>query len=62
VTTAAFADLGSVMRTAPLRFWTVEHPTGMIAAVVLVHVGRVKARHGINGEVKHQRALTFTAI
>ena len=61
-TKAAFADFGAAMRTAPLRFWAVEHATGMVAAVVLVHVGRVMSRRGINGEVKHQRALTCTVI
>ena len=61
-TKAAFADPGSIMRTSALRFWTVEHLTGMLAAVALVHVGRVMVRRTTDGDEKHGKALTFIAI
>ncbi len=44
ITRAALLDLGGAMRSSASRFWIVEHPTLMIAAVVLAHVGRVAAR------------------
>jgi peptidoglycan/LPS O-acetylase OafA/YrhL len=31
--------MGEVMKNAPMRFWSVEHLTGMVIAIVLVHVG-----------------------
>jgi hypothetical protein len=43
-THAAFADFGAAMKNSGLRFWAVEHITGMIIGLVLVHVGRVRAR------------------
>jgi len=43
-TTQALNDFGAAMRNAPLRFFAVEHVTLMLAAVILVHVGRVLAR------------------
>ncbi len=44
ITTAAMTHLGSAMGNEVARFWAVEHPIGMIAAVVLAHLGRVRAR------------------
>jgi hypothetical protein len=43
-THAAFADFGAAMKNSGLRFWAVEHITGMIIGLVLAHVGRVRAR------------------
>jgi hypothetical protein len=44
VTRAAMLDVGAAMKSSASRFWIVEHPTLMIAAVVLAHAGRVAAR------------------
>jgi hypothetical protein len=43
-TTEALKDFGAAMRTAPLRFWAVEHSFGMLVGVALAHVGRVRIR------------------
>ena len=55
-TTAALHDFGAAMRTAPTRFFLVEHPFGMIAALALAHVGRVRA------ERRGRRATLFYAV
>jgi hypothetical protein len=44
ITQAALIDMAAAMRNATLRFWTVEHPTLMIAAVVFGHVARIISR------------------
>lgn len=44
VTRAALTDLPAAMANSGMRFWTVEHPTLMILAVVFAHVGRAAAR------------------
>ncbi len=33
------AGMGSVMSNPALRFWTVEHPVGMLLGIVLIHIG-----------------------
>ena len=38
LTQAAFEDIGATMRNPGLRFWTVEHPFGMVIALGLAHV------------------------
>ena len=38
----AWADMGATMRNAPLRFFAVEHVTGMLIGIALAHVGKSK--------------------
>jgi hypothetical protein len=58
----ARADMGAAMRDAPTRFFLVEHPFGMIAAIVLAHVGRVRIRKATDSESRHKRALLFFGL
>src|SRR4051794_1622087 len=44
-TKVALQDFGAAMKDPGLRFFAVEHVTMMLAAVILVHVGRVLARN-----------------
>lgn len=55
-TAAGFADLATAMTDRVLRFWTVEHGPTMLAAVVLVHVGRVLVRRAPAARARHRRA------
>jgi hypothetical protein len=59
VTKSAFVDMAAAMREAPIRFFAVEHPVGMIVAIALAHVGRVRVRKAADSESKHKRALMF---
>ncbi|HEY3043829.1 MAG TPA: hypothetical protein VGJ39_07385 [Vicinamibacterales bacterium] len=54
---AAMNDFGAAMRDPMLRFWAVEHPVVMVAAVVLAHVGRVLARKAADADKKRKRLL-----
>ena len=56
-TAQAMSDFGAAMRDPVLRYWAVEHFTMMLAAAVLVHVGRVLARKARTPEQKRQRLL-----
>ncbi|MFK7931040.1 MAG: hypothetical protein AB8H79_22835 [Myxococcota bacterium] len=38
ITRAAFADFGGAMKEAAIRYWAVEHITGMILGFILLHV------------------------
>jgi hypothetical protein len=40
----AFGDFGAAMKNSGLRFWAVEHVAGMIIALALAHIGRVRTR------------------
>lgn len=44
MTRVVFADFGAAMGNSMLRFWAVEHLFGMVVALALVHIGRVRIR------------------
>lgn len=62
ITAAIFDDFGAAMRDSAARFWAVEHITLMLAAVVIVHVGRVLARKAATPGAKRTRMLVCFAI
>ena len=62
VTQSAFVDMAAAMRAAPIRFFAVEHPVGMIVAIALAHVGRARARKAATSEAKHKTALIFFGL
>ena len=62
ITTAAFSDMSTAMKTAPLRFFVVEHPFGMLLAVVLATVGSARVKRAGDDPAKHKRALIFHGI
>ena len=62
LTRSAFADMGSAMRDAPIRYFLVEHPTLMVAAVAIAHVGAVKVRRSMGDAEKFQRAAIWFGL
>jgi hypothetical protein len=50
------------MRDAVLRFWLVEHLFGMIVALVLAHVGRVKIRRTGHDGNKYRDTALFVGL
>lgn len=62
VTASAFVDMAAAMREASVRFFAVEHPFGMIVAIALVHIGRVRIRKAATSEQRHRSALVFFGL
>ncbi|MBI2828081.1 MAG: hypothetical protein HYX77_02260 [Acidobacteria bacterium] len=62
ITQVAFQDFGAAMRNSMLRFWAVEHIFGMLVAVVLVHVGRVRVRKTTDAVRRHKLAAIFLGL
>lgn len=54
--------MGTVMKNGALRFWAVEHITGMIIAIVLITIGKGVGRKAIPDIAKHRRALIFFVL
>jgi hypothetical protein len=55
-------DMAAAMRDGATRFFLVEHPFGMIAAIVLAHIARVRIRKAPDSESRHKRALIFFGL
>jgi hypothetical protein len=62
VTQIAFQDVGAAMGNSVLRFWVVEHIVGMLLAVVLAHVGRVRLRRTADAARRHRTAAIFFGL
>lgn len=58
----AWADMGATMRNAPLRFFAVEHLTGMLIGLALAHVGKSKIGKAADAGQKHKLALIFFSL
>lgn len=61
ITTGAFADFGAAMKDRGIRFWAVEHITGMFIALALAHIGAARVKKAADG-LKHKRALLFVGL
>jgi hypothetical protein len=59
LTHAAFANMRFAMKEPSLRFWTVEHGPPMLLAVVLAHVGSVRARRAPTDKLRYRRFGTW---
>jgi hypothetical protein len=62
LTRAAFQNFGGVMGDSVMRFWAVEHIFGMLVAVALAHVGRVKARRLTDPRSHHRTIAIFFGL
>jgi uncharacterized integral membrane protein len=60
--TAAFSNPGAAMRDPALRFFLVEHMTGMLIAIVLAHIGRARSKKAANDRSKHRAAAVFYGL
>ncbi len=61
-TTEAFHDMAGTMRNGPLRFFVVEHPTGMIVSLALAHIGRARLKRATESGARHRTALIFFGL
>lgn len=55
-----FADPGGAMKDPQVRFFGVEHLFGMLIAVAIVHVGRVRSKRATEG--RHRRVVTWLVV
>jgi hypothetical protein len=55
-----FVRFGShTMKDATTRYWTVEHLTGMIIAIVLITIGHARSKRGATSDAKHKSIAIF---
>ena len=62
ITRAAFQDFGAAMGNSMLRFWAVEHILGMVIAVALAHIGRVRTRRAMDPVRRHKLTAIFFGL
>ncbi len=62
LTSTAFSNMGETMRDATARFYAVEHPTIMLVAIALAHMGRVFARKAATPAAARTRSIIFFGL
>jgi hypothetical protein len=62
VTQSGFEDMGRAMRDPILRFFTVEHIVGMLAANALAHVGQSRVKRLTEPVARHRNVLVFVGL
>jgi hypothetical protein len=54
--------MSAVMKDPYTRFFAIEHTTGMLLAIILLHIGKVQGRKAIGDKAKHKRTLLFYVL
>ncbi len=49
----------AAMHDPTARFWGVEHMSGMLLAIIFLHIGKAQARRPISDKAKHNRTMLF---
>ncbi|MES2881935.1 MAG: hypothetical protein V4676_07300 [Bacteroidota bacterium] len=49
----------AVMGDDTARFFAIEHFTGMLIAIILIHIGKAQGRKQMSDRAKHRRTLVF---
>jgi hypothetical protein len=62
ITKIGLRNFAAAMQIPPVRFFTVEHAFGMLVAIALVHVARVKIRKSAEAARKHRLAMVLYGI
>lgn len=62
LTRAGLGDLGAAVRSPALRFWTIDHTALMLAAVVLLRLGRIFTLTAKTAPARRMRRLTCFAL
>lgn len=53
---------GEIMKNPVLRFWTIEHNTGMLIAIILITAGRNVSKKNLPDYTKHKRSYWLFLI
>jgi hypothetical protein len=59
---AAMADMQATMADRGIRFFIAEHPTLMVAAVIVQTIGTIVAKNAADDRARHRKLLVFSAI
>jgi hypothetical protein len=62
VVQVAFTNVAAAMRVGESRFFLADHPAGMLVAIVLAHIGRVRTKKAAPDSAKHRAAAVFYGL
>jgi hypothetical protein len=50
------------MKNPALRYWSIEHISLMLVAIILITIGRISSKKAKNDAAKHKKLFLFTAL
>ena len=53
------SGMSAAMKDPHARFFGIEHITGMVIAIILLHIGKAQGKKAISDRSKHLRTLVF---
>lgn len=53
---------GEVMKDSVARFYAIEHTTGMLLAIILIHLGYSYGKKSVTDSQKHRRILLYFVL
>ena len=56
------SGMKGIMNNSTFRFFAIEHPIGMLIAIIMVHIGKSYAKKDLPDSVKHKRTLLFFGL
>ncbi len=56
------AGMSVVMKESVARFWAIEHPVGMLIAVILITIGRRQSKAPVSDGAKHKKTFWYYLI
>lgn len=59
---ATYMDAGDIMKNPVSRLYIVEHPATMLIGIILIHIGRAKAKKATDAIKKHKSIAIFYII
>ena len=59
---AIFQDFGGSMKNPELRFWSVEHMTGMIIGITVAQIGSIRAKKQVSDAGKFRTAFFWFLV
>jgi hypothetical protein len=62
LTRQAFSDMGAAMRDAPVRYFLVEHPVIMLAAIATAHIGAARVKKASTDAERFQSASIWFGL
>jgi len=51
--------MSAAMKDPYSRFFAIEHISGMIIAIILLHIGKAQGKKAISDKAKHRRTVVF---
>jgi hypothetical protein len=62
VVQAGLSNMGAAMKTASLRYWTVEHISMMIIAIVFITIGNIRSKKMDTDAGKYKQVLIWFGL